>query len=225
MKAPDSFSGTQSHKLRGLIQSCQFMFHNNPENFFSDRNNILYSDYFLTGRAGKWIELYLSNIFNEDPSYLLNNWKFFETQLFTLFGDFNKVQKAEQELDNLRMKNSGHLSLYKVPLEEEGKGWSSRKEAPVTGLNPSRPPQDSSSKMPHHKKIKKGRNFQFSKDKPQDDLLNKDNKLIGSERRGGLKKAYALIVVESTKSKNDSRGLRIGQDDQEASLASRENPE
>ncbi|MBW0489332.1 hypothetical protein O181_029047 [Austropuccinia psidii MF-1] len=49
---------------------------------------------------------------NEEPSYLLNNWKLFETQLFTLFGDPNEVRKAEQELDNLRMKESGHVSLY-----------------------------------------------------------------------------------------------------------------
>ncbi|MBW0520110.1 hypothetical protein O181_059825 [Austropuccinia psidii MF-1] len=112
IKAPDSFDGTQAHKLRGFIQSCQLIFHNDPANFFSDRKKVLYSTSFLTGRAGKWIEPYLSNISNEDPSYLLNNWQLFETQLFTLFGDPNEVRKAEQELDNLRMKDSGHVSLY-----------------------------------------------------------------------------------------------------------------
>ncbi|MBW0557201.1 hypothetical protein O181_096916 [Austropuccinia psidii MF-1] len=82
------------------------------ENFFSDRIKVLYSTSFLTGRAGKWIEPYLSNISNEDPSYLLNNWQLFKTQLFTLFGDPTEVRKAEQELDNSRMKESGHVSLY-----------------------------------------------------------------------------------------------------------------
>ncbi|MBW0576556.1 hypothetical protein O181_116271 [Austropuccinia psidii MF-1] len=42
MKAPDSFDGTQSHKLRGFIQSFQLIFHNDPENFFSDRKKVLY---------------------------------------------------------------------------------------------------------------------------------------------------------------------------------------
>ncbi|MBW0553575.1 hypothetical protein O181_093290 [Austropuccinia psidii MF-1] len=112
MKAPDSFAGTQAHKLRGFIQSCQLIFHNYPANFFSDRKNVLYSTSFLTGRAGKWIEPYLSKISNEDPSYLLNNWQLFETQLFTLFGAPNEVRKAEQELDNLRMKESIHVSFY-----------------------------------------------------------------------------------------------------------------
>ncbi|MBW0541810.1 hypothetical protein O181_081525 [Austropuccinia psidii MF-1] len=111
MKAPDPFYGTQAHKLRGIIQSCKRILHNDPENFFSDRKKVLYSTSFLTIRAGKWIEPYLSNISNEDTSYLVNNWKLFETQLFTLFGDSNEVRKTEQELDNLRMKESGHISL------------------------------------------------------------------------------------------------------------------
>ncbi|MBW0471592.1 hypothetical protein O181_011307 [Austropuccinia psidii MF-1] len=90
MKAPDSFDA----------------------NFFSDRKKVLYSTSFLTGRAGKWIEHYLSNISNEDPSYLLKNWQLFETQLITLFGDPNEVRKSEQELDNLRMKESAQVLLY-----------------------------------------------------------------------------------------------------------------
>ncbi|MBW0506096.1 hypothetical protein O181_045811 [Austropuccinia psidii MF-1] len=88
MKAPDSSDGTQAHKLKGSMHSCQLIFYNYPANFFSDRKKV------LTGRAGKWIEPYLSNISNEDPSYLLNNWKFIETQLFSLFGDPNEVRKA-----------------------------------------------------------------------------------------------------------------------------------
>ncbi|MBW0499614.1 hypothetical protein O181_039329 [Austropuccinia psidii MF-1] len=56
MKAPDSFDGTQAHILRGFIQSCQLIFHNDPGNSFSDRKKVLYSTSFLTGRAGKWVE-------------------------------------------------------------------------------------------------------------------------------------------------------------------------
>ncbi|MBW0528979.1 hypothetical protein O181_068694 [Austropuccinia psidii MF-1] len=53
MKAPDSFDGTQAHELRGFIQSCQLIFHNDPENFFPDRKKILCLTSFLTGRSGK----------------------------------------------------------------------------------------------------------------------------------------------------------------------------
>ncbi|MBW0511793.1 hypothetical protein O181_051508 [Austropuccinia psidii MF-1] len=41
MKAPDSFDGTQAHKLTGFIQSCQLIFHNDPANFFSDSKKVL----------------------------------------------------------------------------------------------------------------------------------------------------------------------------------------
>ncbi|MBW0589836.1 hypothetical protein O181_129551 [Austropuccinia psidii MF-1] len=244
MKAPDSFDGTKAYKLRGFIQSCQLIFHNDPENFFSDRKKVLYSTSFLTGRAGKWIEPYLSNISNEDPSYLLNNWQLFETQLFTLLGGFNEVRKAEQELDNLRMKERGQVSLYiadfrslmsrigdwgerayihvyrrglasrlldqlashpgnfdslqelmDITLEldtryherKKEKGSHQEKKPPISGSNSSKPPQSSSSKKPYPRKNKKGKNFQVSKDKPHAALLNKDNKLIGSEKERRIK--------------------------------------
>ncbi|MBW0489274.1 hypothetical protein O181_028989 [Austropuccinia psidii MF-1] len=41
MKEPDSFDGTQAHKLQGFIQSCQLIFHNDPANFFSERKKVL----------------------------------------------------------------------------------------------------------------------------------------------------------------------------------------
>ncbi|MBW0527012.1 hypothetical protein O181_066727 [Austropuccinia psidii MF-1] len=55
MKAPDFFHGIKAYKLRGFTQSFQSIFHNDPENFFSDRKMVLYSTSSLTGRAGKWI--------------------------------------------------------------------------------------------------------------------------------------------------------------------------
>ncbi|MBW0460364.1 hypothetical protein O181_000079 [Austropuccinia psidii MF-1] len=54
---------------------------------------------------------YLSNLTNKDPEYLLDNWGISESQLFTLFGDPNEVRKAEAELDALRIKEGGHVSL------------------------------------------------------------------------------------------------------------------
>ncbi|MBW0583386.1 hypothetical protein O181_123101 [Austropuccinia psidii MF-1] len=82
MKEPECFDGTQPFKVRSFIQ------------------------------AAKWNEPYLSNLINQDPNYLLNSWKLFESQLFTLIGDPNEVSKAEAELDSLRMKEGGHVSLY-----------------------------------------------------------------------------------------------------------------
>ncbi|MBW0582783.1 hypothetical protein O181_122498 [Austropuccinia psidii MF-1] len=88
MKAPQCFYGTQPFK------------------------KVIYATSFLIGRAEKCIEPYLSNLNNQDSSYLLNSWPLFESQCFTLFGDPNEVRKAEAELDGLRMKEYGHVALY-----------------------------------------------------------------------------------------------------------------
>ncbi|MBW0537514.1 hypothetical protein O181_077229 [Austropuccinia psidii MF-1] len=95
MKAPECFDGTQPFKVRCFIQSCQLILHNYPANVSQDRKKVLYATSFVVGRAAKWIEPYLSNLTNQDSSYLPNSWPLFEFQLFTLFGDPNEVRKAE----------------------------------------------------------------------------------------------------------------------------------
>ncbi|MBW0560227.1 hypothetical protein O181_099942 [Austropuccinia psidii MF-1] len=67
------------------------------------------------------------------------------------------------------------------------KDGNQEKKPPVSGSNPSRPPQVSSSKRPHHKTNKKGKQLQASKDKPHASLLKKDNKFIGSEKERMIK--------------------------------------
>ncbi|MBW0568660.1 hypothetical protein O181_108375 [Austropuccinia psidii MF-1] len=112
MKALECFDGTQPFKVRSFIQSCQLIFHNEPANFSHYRKKVLYATSFLVGKVAKWIEPYLCNLTNKDSNYLLNSWPLFESQLFTLFGDPNEVRKAEAELDGLRMKEGGHVTLY-----------------------------------------------------------------------------------------------------------------
>ncbi|MBW0498824.1 hypothetical protein O181_038539 [Austropuccinia psidii MF-1] len=85
--------------------------------------------------------------------------------------------------------------LMDITLELDSKYHERQKEKdsyperkpPVTGSNPSRPPQDSSSTRPHHKKKNKGKQLQYSKDKPHSALLNKDNKLISSGEERSIK--------------------------------------
>ncbi|MBW0574086.1 hypothetical protein O181_113801 [Austropuccinia psidii MF-1] len=110
MKAPECFDGTQPFRVRRFIKSCQLIFHNDLANFTQDRKKVLYATLFLIGRAAKWIETYLSNLTNQD-SNLLNSWKLFDSQIFTLFGGPNEIRKAEAELDSLRMKEGRPVSL------------------------------------------------------------------------------------------------------------------
>ncbi|MBW0562869.1 hypothetical protein O181_102584 [Austropuccinia psidii MF-1] len=65
---------------------------------------------------------------------------------------------------------------------QKEKGSHQEKKPPISGSNSSKPPQSSSSKKPYHRKNKKGKNFQVSKDNPHASLLTKENKLIGCEK-------------------------------------------
>ncbi|MBW0562358.1 hypothetical protein O181_102073 [Austropuccinia psidii MF-1] len=70
---------------------------------------------------------------------------------------------------------------------QKEKGSHQEKKPPISGSNSSKPPQSSSSKQPYHRKNKQGNNFQVSKYKPHAALLNKENKLIGSEKERRIK--------------------------------------
>ncbi|MBW0569908.1 hypothetical protein O181_109623 [Austropuccinia psidii MF-1] len=214
MKAPECFDGTQPFKVRSFIQSCQLIFHNDPETFSQDIKKVLYA-----------------------TSYLLNSWKLFESQLFTLSGDPNEVRKAAAELDSLRMKEGGHVSLYiadfrslvsrigdwgeraltyhfrrglasrildqlashpsnidslqdlmDIALELDTRYHERQKEKnhcqekkPEASKSNSSHAQNSSSSS-----LKKKKNFQ-KRDKPHSSLLNKDLKLMNSEKERRIK--------------------------------------
>ncbi|MBW0473763.1 hypothetical protein O181_013478 [Austropuccinia psidii MF-1] len=98
IKAPECLDGTQPFTVRSFIPPCQLIFHNDPTNFSQVRKKDLCSTSFLICRVAKSIEPYIPNITNQDPTYLLNSWQSFESQLFTLFEDPNEVRKAEAEL-------------------------------------------------------------------------------------------------------------------------------
>ncbi|MBW0482438.1 hypothetical protein O181_022153 [Austropuccinia psidii MF-1] len=216
MKAPECFDGTQPFKVRSFIQSCKLISHNDPANFSQDRKKFLYTTSFLICRATKWIELYLSNITNQDPNYLLNSWKLFESQLFTLFGDPNGVRKAEAELDSLRM-NKGERALihhfrkrFPSRILDQLASHSSRIDSLQDLLHitleldtryherqnekshhQEKKPEDSKSNSSHPQDYssssqKKKKNFQ-KRDKPHSSLLNKDFKLMNSEKERRIK--------------------------------------
>ncbi|MBW0480572.1 hypothetical protein O181_020287 [Austropuccinia psidii MF-1] len=99
-------------------------------------------------------------------------------QLASYSGNFDTLQ----ELMEITLK----LDTRYHERQKE-KGGHQEKKPLVTGSSSSRPPQDSSSKRPYHKKNKTGKQFQPSKDKPHSALLNKENKLIVSEKERRIK--------------------------------------
>ncbi|MBW0533242.1 hypothetical protein O181_072957 [Austropuccinia psidii MF-1] len=79
IKETDFLDGTKPFKVRSFIQYCHIIFHNDKGNFCKDRKKVLYATLFLTGRDAKWIEPYLSNLTNKDPTYLLNYCELFDS--------------------------------------------------------------------------------------------------------------------------------------------------
>ncbi|MBW0505373.1 hypothetical protein O181_045088 [Austropuccinia psidii MF-1] len=100
-----------------------------------------------------------------------------ETRLFEQLdspsGKFDSLQELMEI--NVELDTSYHERHKETGSNQD-------KKRLVTGFNPSRPPQDSCFKRLHLKNSKKGQNIQASKDTPHASLLNKDNKLIGSEK-------------------------------------------
>ncbi|MBW0585165.1 hypothetical protein O181_124880 [Austropuccinia psidii MF-1] len=230
MKAPECFDGTQPFNVRSFIQSCQLIFHNYTESFSQYRKKVLYATSFLIGRATKCIEPSLSNLTNQDSNYLLNSWNLFEFQLFTLFGDPNKVRKSEAELDSLRMKEGGNFPLYtanfrslasRIGVWGEGalihhfrKGFPSRildqlashpsiidslQDLMEISLELDTRYHERQNEKSHHQEEpeasksnsssssqKKKKNFR-KRDKPHSSLLNKDFKLMNSEKERRIK--------------------------------------
>ncbi|MBW0532303.1 hypothetical protein O181_072018 [Austropuccinia psidii MF-1] len=99
---------------------------------------------------------------------------------------------------------------------QKEKGINQERKPPISGYNPSKPPQGSSSKKPYHRKNKKGRNFQVSKDKPNASLLTKENKLIGSEKDRRIKRGLCTYcggkhpIIKSYKRPENGQGSSRG---------------
>ncbi|MBW0534448.1 hypothetical protein O181_074163 [Austropuccinia psidii MF-1] len=212
MKAPECFDGTQPFKVRSFIQSCQLIFHNDLANFTQDRKKVLYATSFLIFRDAKWIEPYLCNRTNQDPSYLLKSWKLFESQLFTLFGDPNEFRKAEAESIVSRIRDWGERALIhdfrrglasrildqlashpsiidslqelmNITLELDTRYHERKKEKNHHQEKKPEASKSNSSSSSHRKK----KNFE-KRDKPHSSLLNKDFKLMSSQKERRIKK-------------------------------------
>ncbi|MBW0485592.1 hypothetical protein O181_025307 [Austropuccinia psidii MF-1] len=120
-------------------------------------------------RIGDWVEREYIHVYRRGlESRLLD-------QLASLLGNFDTLQELMDitlELD----------TRYQERKKE--KGANQEKKPPVTGSNPQRT---------HHKKNKKGRKSQASKGKPHATLLNKENKLIGSEKERRIKEGLCTF--------------------------------
>ena len=106
VKQPDTFDGSDPKKLNNFILLCNLYFHNNPA-YSEDDAKVTFSLTLLWGTALEFFEPMLST--DQNLSWE-NDWKDFICVLCNQFRSINPTADAEDNIDNLRMKDNQLLS-------------------------------------------------------------------------------------------------------------------
>jgi len=111
---PDTFDGSDLHKLNHFLFQCRLFFHANPSQFSTDEEKINFAMTYLSGVAQDWFEVALQQ---EDLGYAqpwLFTWHLFMEELRVHFGLLDPVGDAASLINNLRMKPGDKISTYNV---------------------------------------------------------------------------------------------------------------
>jgi len=111
---PDTFDGSDSHKLNHFLFQCRLFFCANPSQFSTDEEKINFAMTYLSSVAQDWFEVALQQ---EDLSYAqpwLFTWHLFVEELRVHFGLLDLVEDAASLIDNLRMKPEDKIVTYNV---------------------------------------------------------------------------------------------------------------
>ena len=90
-KEPDTFDGSNPHKLTSFLLLCNLYFHNNLS-YFKDDAKVTFALTYLWGTALDFIGL--------------DDWSAFVCILHTQFGPINPTADAEDYIDNLKMQDN-----------------------------------------------------------------------------------------------------------------------
>ena len=114
VKEPDTFDGSDPHKLYPFIVQCGLYFSTNPDLYAnSETDRVTFALSYLRGTAAQWFEPQLLNLSQVRPRWL-DRWPLFEAELSDNFGPVDPVADAEAELNNLVMHDHHKLMKYNV---------------------------------------------------------------------------------------------------------------
>src|SRR6201999_4576381 len=108
---PDTFDGKDPTKLNSFILQCKINFRDNSAAFPTDSDKVNFTLSFLRGTALQWYE---PSILDDLYEPWMDDWSLFVSGLRTNFGIIDPVGDAEEELDQLRMKENHHILRYNV---------------------------------------------------------------------------------------------------------------
>ena len=113
IRAPDTFHGTDTTKLKPFLSQCRLAFKADPHRYATEESKLMYAGSYLDSVAKKWFEpfLFLEPGMKDYPAYL-DTFASFETELIKLFGGPDEEATAEYHLSKLRMRDNHQVSRY-----------------------------------------------------------------------------------------------------------------
>ena len=113
-RIPNTFNGSDPHKLNHFLFQCQLFFRANPLQFSTDEEKINFAMTYLSSVVQDWFKVALQQ---EDLSYTqpwLFTWHLFVEELRVHFGLSDPVGDVTNLIDNLHMKPGDKISTYNV---------------------------------------------------------------------------------------------------------------
>ena len=103
---PDTFDGSDPHKLRDFLVSCNLHFRDRPHIFSSDEK-ILFALSYLKKAATNWCEPGLMDLTNN--AHWMWDFPAFINELKSNFGPHDPISDAQKALTKLMMKENSHI--------------------------------------------------------------------------------------------------------------------
>jgi hypothetical protein len=119
-REPDTFNGSDPTKLSGFILQCKLYFRANRRAFRSDSDKVNFALSYLRDTALQWFEPSILDDDEEESVELdwMFNWRAFVQELNTNFGTIDPVGDAEDDLENLKMKDTQRIIRYNVEFNK-----------------------------------------------------------------------------------------------------------
>ena len=110
VKEPDTFDGSDPRKLNNFILLCNLYFRNNPA-YSDDDSKITFALTLLRGTA---LEFFEPMLMSNEPLEWENDWSEFLRVLRSQFGPIDPTADAEDNIDNLKMKEGQRILKYNI---------------------------------------------------------------------------------------------------------------
>jgi hypothetical protein len=110
VKEPDTYDGSDPKKLNNFILLCNLYFRNNPA-YADDDSKITFALTLLRGTA---LEFFEPMLMSNEPLAWEDDWSEFLRVLRSQFGPIDPTADAEDNIDNLKMKEGQRILKYNI---------------------------------------------------------------------------------------------------------------